>query len=104
MEKVKWSEQTVAIYEDIDLFNIITAAIKGKNYYMLATFQKDTILAQAQAKFPFVQDLHFQLETGNTLGIDITFTDPLFKVKLGEKQFGIRGEGLFFEIQSGRQL
>ncbi|MDR2415991.1 MAG: hypothetical protein LBD75_05300 [Candidatus Peribacteria bacterium] len=104
MEKVKWSEQTIAIYEDIDLFSIITAAVKGKNYYMLMTFQKDTILAQAQAKFPFVQDIHFQLETGNTLGIDIAFTAPLFRVKLGEKMFGIRSDSLFFEIQSGMQL
>jgi hypothetical protein len=104
MEKVKWSEQTVATYEDLDLFNIITSAIKGKNYYMLTTFQKESILAQAQAKFPFVQDLHFQLETGNTLGIDVAFKAPLFKVKLGEKLFGIRGENLFFEIQSGMLL
>jgi hypothetical protein len=40
MDQVKWSERTLATFEDIDLFNIITAHIKGKNYYMLTTFQK----------------------------------------------------------------
>jgi hypothetical protein len=87
MDNVKWSEQTLATFEDIDLFNIIAANIKGENYYMLTTFKKGDILAAAQAKFPFVNDMHFQLETGNTLGIDLELQEPLFKVKLGEKEF-----------------
>jgi hypothetical protein len=61
-------------------------------------------LAKIQKEFPFVQAMDFQLETGNTLGIDLKFSEPLFKVKLGEKMFGVRGEYLFFEIQSGMQL
>jgi hypothetical protein len=87
MEKVKWSEHTIETYEDIDLFNIIAAEIKGKNYYMLNAFQKNDILAKAQVSFPFVSAIHFQLETGHTLGIDLEFTQPLFKVKLAEKEF-----------------
>jgi hypothetical protein len=31
--------------------------------------------------------MEFQLETGNILGIDLNFTEPLFKIKLGEKEF-----------------
>jgi hypothetical protein len=54
---------------------------------MLNAFEKKNILAKAQTSFPFVHELHFQLETGHTLGIDVGFTEPIFKVKLGEKEF-----------------
>jgi hypothetical protein len=87
MEKVKRSQHTIETYEDIELFNSIVSAIKGKNYYMLNAFQKSRLLANIQVTFPFVQAIHFQLETGHTLGVDLEFIEPLFKVKLGEQQF-----------------
>ena len=87
MKQVKWSEQTLATYEDIDLFNIISAEIKGQNYYMLNQFKKDVILNKAKEQFPFLDEMTIQLETGNTLGIDLTFHEPILKVRLEEKEF-----------------
>ena len=104
MNQVKWSEQTIATYEDIDLFNIIAREIRGNNYYMLKNFEKSAILDLTKASYPFVHDIQFQLETGNTLWINIEYTEPLFKVKLGEKEFWIRWEHQFYEIQSGMTL
>jgi hypothetical protein len=87
MEQVKWAEQTIETFEDIDLFNIVASSIKGENYYMLNTFQKGKLLSKVQASFPFVTDIHFQLETGHTLGVNLEFAEPIFKIKLGEKAF-----------------
>ena len=104
MNQVKRSEQTLATYEDIDIFNIISAEIKGQNYYVLNQFKKDTILDKAKQQFPFLNKMTIQLETGNTLGIDLTFHEPIFKVKLGEQEFWIWWNNQFFEIKSGMNL
>ena len=58
---VKFSEDTLATYQDIDLFNTISNEVKWKNYYILLS-HKDELLSNIQKKFPFVWDLEFQLE------------------------------------------
>ncbi|MDR0369649.1 MAG: hypothetical protein LBH96_03965 [Candidatus Peribacteria bacterium] len=87
INNVRRSEQTLQTYEDIDLFNSITREIRGQNYYILKNFQKRNILSLIQTTYPFLRNMEFQLETGNILGIDLNFTEPLFKIKLGEKEF-----------------
>lgn len=104
IKNVKRSEQTLQTYEDIDLFNIITREVKGNNYYMLKNFKKWDILDLVKESYPFVKSMDFQIETGNTLGINLNFIDPLFKIKLGEQEFWIWWEELFFAIQSGMNL
>ena len=79
---VKRSEQTIQTYEDIELFNIISREVKGNNYHVLKHLKKRHILDSARQSYPFLSNIDFQLEAGNTLGIDLHFTPPLFKVKL----------------------
>jgi hypothetical protein len=67
IEQVKFSQATEETFDDIELFNAISSALKGKNFYMLQYFQKDTILEAIQAQFPFVADMHFQMETKQSL-------------------------------------
>ena len=82
IRNVKRSEETLQTYEDIELFNLITREIKGSNYYMLKYFKKGAVLEVAQGAFPFLKSMDYQLETGNTLGINLSFSEPLFKVQL----------------------
>jgi len=98
------SEQTLQTYEEIELFNLITREVRGSNYYILKNFKKSEVIELAQASYSFITDIQFQLETGNTLGINIDYAQPLFKVKLGETEFWIRWEHAFYEIQSGMTL
>lgn len=74
ISQVKFSEDTIATYNDIELFNLISNEVKGKNYYIINS-NKEKILSKIQnwftvkshswsyvASFPFVWDINFQLE------------------------------------------
>lgn len=60
--QVKFSESTIATYQDIELFNFITEEVKWKNYFVLSS-NKDELLKKIQKKFPFVGKIEFQLES-----------------------------------------
>ena len=60
--QVKFSESTIATYQDIELFNFITEEVKWKNYFILSS-NKDELLEKIQKNFPFVWKLEFQLES-----------------------------------------
>lgn len=58
---VKFSEDTLSTYQDIELFNLISNEVKWKNYFIL-TSDKDKLLSIIQKDFPFVWDIQLQLE------------------------------------------
>ncbi len=59
--QVKFSEDTLATYQDIELFNLISNEVKWQNYFVLSS-HKNAILEKIQKKFPFVWAIEFQLE------------------------------------------
>ena len=61
ISQIKFSEATLATYQDIELFNLISNEVKWKNYYMLLS-NKDKLLSDIQKKFPFVGKIDLQLE------------------------------------------
>ena len=61
ISQIKFSEATLATYQDVELFNLISNNVKWKNYYMLLS-KKDKLLSDIQKNFPFVWEIKFQLE------------------------------------------
>ena len=61
ISQIKFSDDTLATYQDIELFNLVSDEVKGKNYYMLLS-DKDELLKNIQKKFPFVWGIELQLE------------------------------------------
>ena len=61
ISQVKFSDNTLATYQDIELFNLISDKVKWKNYYVLLS-NKDKLLSDIQKKFPFVWKIELQLE------------------------------------------
>lgn len=61
ISQIKFSEATLATYQDIELFNLISDKVKWKNYYVLLS-NKDNLLSDIQKKFPFVWKIELQLE------------------------------------------
>ncbi len=69
--KVKFSEDTLSTYQDIELFNLISNEVKWKNYFILSS-NKDELLSKIQKKYPFVWDIELQLESKE----EIIATEP----------------------------
>lgn len=67
ISKVEFSEQSIASYEDIELFDFLSKSLQGKNYYEFQYFLKGSLLAKAQQITPFLENIDYQLMTGNTL-------------------------------------
>ena len=80
---VKFSDNTLATYQNPYLFGFITDEVKGKNYYIINS-DKDQLLSKIQNwftvknpawervefKFPFVINLNYQLETTSPTWLD----------------------------------
>lgn len=61
ISQIKFSEDTLATYQDIELFNLISDEVKWKNYFVLLS-NKDELLSKIQKRFPFVWKIELQLE------------------------------------------
>ena len=61
ISQIKFSDATLATYQDIELFNLISDEVKWKNYYILSS-NKDELLKKIQKQFPFVWKIDLQLE------------------------------------------
>ncbi|MBQ7074407.1 hypothetical protein IJM86_05175 [bacterium] len=64
---MEFSENTIETYEDIELFEFLTKSLQGKNYYNFQYFLKDNLLSQAKALVPFVENIDYQITSGNIL-------------------------------------
>lgn len=64
---MKFSQTTEQTFYDIELFNLVTKELKGRNFYMLQYFQKDAVLRNIQNAFPFVAGISFQMEAKSSL-------------------------------------
>jgi hypothetical protein len=65
--KVEFSENTVATYEDIELFEFLTKSLQGKNYYNFQYFLKGNLFSQAKDLVPFLEKIDYQITSGNVL-------------------------------------
>lgn len=95
---VKFSEDTIATYQDIELFNMISNEVKGQNYYILSS-HKDKLLAKIQEKFPFVWAIELQLEPQEiiikepdniTIGIQLPHELPITAYQTTQAQFPLK--------------
>lgn len=90
ISKVEFSENTIETYEDIELFEFLTKSLQGKNYYNFQYFLKDNLLSQAKALVPFVENIDYQITSGNILWLDLTFQEPAFRILIGDQFYGVR--------------
>jgi len=96
--KVKFSEDTLATYQDIELFNLISDQVKWKNYYILSS-HKDELLTKVQQKFPFVWAIELQLEPKQeiivqpnqiVIGIQLPLELPIRAIQKTETYFPLK--------------
>lgn len=104
IQQIQFSESSINLYEDIELFDFISKELKGKNYYEFQYFLQGEILKKAQQITPFVKSIDYQFQTWNTLWIDITFQDPLFRIKMGDLMFGVRDDNTNIVLLSWMSL
>lgn len=105
--KVKFSEDTLSTYQDIELFNLVSDQVKWKNYFILSS-KKDELLSKIQKKFPFVWDIQLQLEPKEeatqtelellTIWIQLPLELPITAYQTLEREFPLKSSKLEEEI------
>ena len=66
MDTFKFSQATISTFENDELANIVYHYIKGKNFFMLQRFEKDSLLKAIQTEFPFFTNVQLQREANIT--------------------------------------
>jgi hypothetical protein len=84
---LRYSSDSVEIFDDPVLYKIIKDQAKGENYYVLKHFKKTKILHALQDKFPFVLDLEFSYSQKNTLDVRVVFDEVDLRFLLVDKAF-----------------
>lgn len=101
--QVKFSEDTLATYQDIELFSLVSNEVKWQNYFVL-TSNKNAVLNKIQKSFPFVWAIEFQLESKDVipdeninvvtvwiqLPLELPLKLPLAGAQLIQSQFPIK--------------
>ena len=105
--KVKFSEDTLSTYQDIELFNLISNEVKWKNYFVLSS-KKEELLSKIQKKFPFVWDIQLQLEPKQetipfepetlTIWIQLPLELPITTYQITETTFPLKSSAKEEEI------
>lgn len=85
---VQYDSGDVKMYGDPYLYKTISSQIKQENY-SIARFNKNTILAKIQSRYPFIQDMGISFVGKNKVKIDLIFNAPNFLIRNGELLFGV---------------
>lgn len=100
--QVTYDSGNLAQYNDPHMYKSISAWIKQENY-TIVRFQKNTILASLQDRYPFIKDMVITFTTANTVKVSLIFQDPEMIIKNRDLKFGVF-RGHIFPIYSGDSL
>ena len=104
IKKIEYSDETRKNYGNTELFVLASKFLRGKYYNTLRVNWDKQLTDRVKKSYPFVESTKLTFQGNQTLKVDITFSEPEFLVKLGDKKFGIWESGISDELDDQRSL
>ena len=104
IKKIEYSDETRKNYGNTELFVLASKFLRGKYYNTLRVNWDKQLTDRVKKSYPFVESTKLTFQGNQTLKVDITFSEPEFLVKLGDKKFGIWEDGISDELEDQRSL
>ena len=104
IKKIEYSDETRKNYGNTELFVLASKFLRGKYYNTLRVNWDKQLTDRVKKSYPFVESTKLTFQGNQTLKVDITFSEPEFLVKLGDKKFGIWEDGISDELDDQRSL
>lgn len=104
IKKIEYSDTTRKNYGNTELFVLASKFLRGKYYNTLRVNWDKQLTDRVKKSYPFVESTKLTFQGNQTLKVDITFSEPEFLVKLGDKKFGIWEGGISDELDDQRSL
>lgn len=104
IKKIEYSDTTRKNYGNTELFVLASKFLRGKYYNTLRVNWEKQLTDWIKKSYPFVKSTKLTFQGDQTLKVDITFFEPEFLIKLGNKKFGIWKGGISDELDDQRSL
>lgn len=104
IKKIEYSDETRKNYGNTELFVLASKFLRGKYYNTLRVNWEKQLTDWIKKSYPFVKSTKLTFQGDQTLKVDITFFEPEFLIKLGNKKFGIWEGGISDELDDQRSL
>lgn len=104
IKKIEYSDTTRKNYGNTELFVLASKFLRGKYYNTLRVNWDKQLSDRVKKSYPFVESTKLTFQGNQTLKVDITFSEPEFLIKLGNKKFGIWEGGISDELDDQRSL
>lgn len=104
IKKIEYSDTTRKNYGNTELFVLASKFLRGKYYNTLRVNWEKQLTDWIKKSYPFVKSTKLTFQGDQTLKVDITFFEPEFLIKLGNKKFGIWEGGISDELDDQRSL
>ncbi len=76
IKKVTYDAESLAVYDDPIVYQAVSSAFSGKNYFMTKWFGKEELKATVQEQFPLVSSIRFNQQTGSSVYARLEFYQP----------------------------
>ena len=104
IQNITYSPETRAQYENTELFVLTSKYLRGQYLNTIQLGEKGKILSKIQEQYPFVRNIKIEYQSPQSIKVDFTFDYPKFRVKIGEKFWGVWNGKNTEELQSWRAL
>ena len=104
IQNITYSPETRAQYENTELFVLASKYLRGQYVNTIQLWEKGQILSKIKEQYPFVRDMKIQYEKPQSIKVDFSFNYPKFRVKIGDKYWGIWDAKINEELKSSRAL
>ncbi len=76
IKEVTYDPESIAVYDNPVVYEAVSSAFSGKNYFMTKWFGKDELHTTVQSQFPLVSSIRFNQQTGNVIYARLEFNQP----------------------------
>lgn len=103
IQNISYSEESVNMFDDPNLYSAISKSLKWENYYIVAKLKRKAFVQKIKSEFPMVKNIKI-LKTGPySAGVVVDFYTPDIIIKLWDRKFAVMWN-YNFEIYSWNMI
>ena len=87
IEEFRYDPESVAMYDDPELYSLINDELVGRNYFMYTWFSKNVVRERLQESYPLLRAIDVKLQDDSVWFISIEFYNPALIFQLPWDRF-----------------
>lgn len=104
IKDIEYTQETRAEYANTELFVLTSKYLRGKYLNAVQVSKYTELLGKIREEYPFVRDIQINYVSPQKVAVDFEYELPKLRIKLGDKLFWVRNNGLSTALKPERSL